>query len=95
MTEHETMGEVTDEDGTPPPGFTLEAETSRPDPVIPGIVERAIEPEPEDDDLPDIIERAIEPAPDKDELDAADESGEADDDDVIDDPDNATPLEDI
>ena len=94
MTEHETMGEVTDENGTPPPGFTLEAETSRPDPVTPGIVERVIEPEPEDDDLPEIIERAIEPGPAEDDLEAA-ERAEADDDDVIEDPDNAMPLEDI
>ena len=96
MTEDETMGEVTDENGTPPPGFTLEAEASRPDPPLtPGIIERAIEPEPEDDEVPEIIERAIEPAPEEDDLEAANARGEADDDDAIDDPANATPLEDI
>lgn len=77
MTDDETLGEVADEDGTPPPGFTLEAEASRPDPVMPGIVERTVEPEPDDD------------------LEATDESGDADDDDAIDDPDDTTPLHDI
>jgi len=83
MTPHETMGEVIDENGTPPPGFNLDAEASGPDPVAPGIIERAFEPEPDDDGLPEIISRG------------PDESGAADDDDTIDDPDNATPLGDF
>jgi hypothetical protein len=95
MTEEETMGEVVDEDGTPPPGFTLEAEKSRSDPVSPGIIERVIEPEPEDDEVPEIVARAVEPPPDADDLETANARGEASDDDVIEDPANATPLEDI
>ena len=96
MTPDETMGEVADENGTPPPGFTLEAEASRPDPPLSlGIIERAIEPEPEDDEVPEIVARAPEPPPDEIGLEAANARGEADDDDAIEDPANATPLEDI
>jgi hypothetical protein len=94
MTEQETMGEVIDENGTPPPGFSLDAETSRTDSISPGIIERTIEPEPEDDELPEII-GGIEPAPDDGEPQPVDDSGDAPDDDVIDDPLNATPLDDI
>jgi hypothetical protein len=78
MTYDETRGEVVDAYGTPPAGFTLEAEASRPDAVTGGIVERAIEPDPVDDDLQ-----------------AAGDSGDADDDDAIDAPDDPAPLEDI
>jgi hypothetical protein len=76
MTYDETRGEVVDANGTPPPGFTLEAEASRPHPATGGIVERAIEPDPLDDDLQ-----------------AASESGDADDDHAIE--DDPSPLEDI
>jgi hypothetical protein len=95
MPEDEPMGEVVDENGTPPPGFTLEAEMSRSDPVIPGIIERPVEPEPEDDELPEIIERAMEPAPAAGDREAEPESGDAEDDDAIDDPANDIALEDI
>jgi hypothetical protein len=96
MTDEETMGEVIDEDGTPPPGFNLEAEASRPDAVTTaGIVERPVEPEPEDDELPEIINRGRIPGPDAVDLEPIEESGDAEDDDVIDDPGNAAPLEDI
>ena len=78
MTYDETLGEVVDANGTPPLGFTLEAEASRADAVTGGIIERAIEPDPVDDDLQ-----------------AAGESGDADDDHAIDAPDDPTPLEDI
>ena len=61
----------------PPEGFTLDAEASRPDAVVPGIVERAVDLEPDDDDVA--------------ALDAIDDDADADDgdDDAIDDPDEA------
>jgi hypothetical protein len=62
----------------PPEGFTLDAEASRTDAVVlPGIVERAVALEPDDDDVA--------------ALDAIDDDAHADDgdDDAIDDPDEA------
>jgi hypothetical protein len=71
MTYDETLGEVVDANGTPPPGFTLEAELSRPDAVTGGIIERAIEPDPVDDDLPAASENGD--ADDDDAIDTPDD----------------------
>jgi hypothetical protein len=69
-------GEEADEQGAPPPGFTLAAEASRPDPVTPGIVERDADLEPDEDDVAAAA------------VDATD--GAAEDDDAVDDTDAGT-----
>jgi hypothetical protein len=82
MTDVQQTGDVAGEQ--PPEGFTLDAEASRPDPVVPGIFERAVDLEPDDDDVA--------------ALGAIDDDAHAHDgdDDAIDDPDEAGgTLEDI
>jgi hypothetical protein len=71
-------GEVVDEHGCAPEGFTLDAEATRTDVVAPGILTREVPPEPDDDEVAATL--------------ATPEAGNADDDDAIDDPDEAAPV---